>query len=473
MLLGFVTFPITARLLTETDFGIIGYFGTFSLIWVAILKLGSQQSILRFYSSHCHEQAPALQRRFYATLIFGPAVVSTALFILTAAALFAWGRLHPNPMMRYLFLVLAIGHLSVLYSFIDNFVRARELSGFSSTLTIAGRVLSAAAVIAIIYFLYRSAYGLFLGQLLSGAAIAVYAWWWFLKHYRFSPRAFNRDLFRQGFLYGMPLVFSEISMVLLAFVDRVMLKSMLGNYESVGVYYLGYSLAMNFGVILGSTTYQAFAPVANRMYDSEGAERVRALKHRVVKALSFVAVLICCFLLVIGGDFFTLLAGAEKAASVPVFQWIGFNYALMPIFSVAAYGLMLVKRSKVIAGITMIATVFNVLLNLVLIPRYGMMGCVYATVASYLFMGAAEWMLCPRDLRTSLDLDILGWPIVLGVILVVFSEGTHLFGVHGPIPRMLVMTILAVLLYALPTLWVDPEMRALVSEQTARFRVRR
>lgn len=465
LLLGFVTFPVTARLLTKTDFGIIGYYETFSLLWMAVLKLGSQQSILRFYSSHCHDKDPETRQRFYATLMFGPAVMSTVLLIITMAGVAIWERFHPDPMMKYLYLVLIIGHLTVLSTLVDNYIRARELSGFASTRTIVERFVLAGLSIGIIFFLYRNAYGIFLARVLTVIGTTAFLWWWFVRNHPFSPRRFDRGLFRQGFAYGMPLVFSEISMVLLAYVDRVMLKSMLGSFELIGVYYLGYSLAMNFGTILGGTTFQAFAPVANRLYDSEGAAAVRHLKHRVVKALAFAAVLICCLLLVVGGDFFVLLAGSDKAASVPVFQWIGFNYALLPVFTVASYGLMLVRRSKVIASITLLATGLNVVLNLVLIPRVGIMGCVYATVISYLFMGGAEWFLSPRDLRTPLNLDILGWPLALGALLVGVAEGTHLFGLQGPVARMAAMTVLAALLYVLPMLKVDPEFRALLGRE--------
>jgi O-antigen/teichoic acid export membrane protein len=376
-----------------------------------------------------------------------------------------WGHFRPDPLLKYLYMVLTIGHLAVLFSLVENLGRARELSGFASMLMMATRVVQAVFVIGIVYFVYRSALGMFVGRILAGVTMLIALWWWFLKDEGLKPRQFDKALFRQGLAFGMPLVFSEISMILLAYVDRVMLKSMLGNFAEVGVYYLGYSLAMNFGTILGGTTYQAFSPVANRLFDTEGPEAVRRLKHRVVKALAYMAVLICCFLFVIGGDFFVLLAGADKASSVPIFQWIGFNYALTPIFNVAAYGLLLVKRSKVIASVTVAATILNVLLNLILIPRLGIMGCVYATVASYLFMGFGEWQLCPKDLRTTLDLDILGWPVVLGGVLVALAHYTQLLGVSGPIPRIVVMTLFAIVLYLLPILWLDPEMRDLISRE--------
>jgi O-antigen/teichoic acid export membrane protein len=460
-----VTFPITARLLTNSDFGIVGYYETLSLVWVAVLKLGSQHSIMRFYASHCHGQGPEERQRFHASLVLGPAVVSTVLYVLSMAGVWAWGYFRPDPMLKYLYLVLTIGHLGVLFALIDNLVRAREMSRFASRLMMAGRVVQAVCVLGVVYFVYRSALGMFFGRLLAAGTLLVVIWWWFLKDEKPAPRRFDRGLFFQGMAFGMPLVLSEISMVLLAYVDRVMLKSMLGSFEEVGVYYLGYGLAMNFGTILGATTYQAFSPVANRLYETEGDEAVRRLKHRVVKALAYVAVLACCFLLVIGRDFFILLAGADKAASVPVFQWIGFNYALTPIFNVAAYGLVLVRRSKVIASVTVAATLLNVALNYVLIPRLGMIGCVYATVASYVFMGIGEWWLCPANLRTRLNLDLLGWPVLLGVALVAVAEATHLLGAPGPIARMAVMTVLAVLLYALPVMWLDPEMRALLRRE--------
>ena len=49
MLADFISFPILTRLLDNTQFGILRYYETWMMIGVAIVKLGAQHAILRFY----------------------------------------------------------------------------------------------------------------------------------------------------------------------------------------------------------------------------------------------------------------------------------------------------------------------------------------------------------------------------------------------------------------------------------------
>ena len=51
--------------------------------------------------------------------------------------------------------------------------------------------------------------------------------------------------YREGLRYGLPLVANEIATTVLAFADRLMLRQMLVDFTAVGVYTIGYGLALN------------------------------------------------------------------------------------------------------------------------------------------------------------------------------------------------------------------------------------
>jgi O-antigen/teichoic acid export membrane protein len=91
---GVVSFLVMTRLLTEKDYGIFGYFELYALIWVAILKLGTQQSTVRLYPAYCLNRDAYSRKQFYTTLVLAPAFISTLLFgtalLLTGVAQSIW-----------------------------------------------------------------------------------------------------------------------------------------------------------------------------------------------------------------------------------------------------------------------------------------------------------------------------------------------------------------------------------------------
>jgi len=189
----------------------------------------------------------------------------------------------------------------------------------------------------------------------------VFIFFWARSHCEFNLRAFSPPIFRESLAYGVPLVFSEISFISLAFADRLMLLPLLGNsYAKVAVYNYGYDLAMYIGDFLAYSLIPAFQPVANRIYETEGRQAALALQRQVLRGLYYAAAAIGVGLMFVGPDLLLLIAGEDKTSSGPIFKWIGINYALYPIFIIMAYGLNLAKKTRIISVIVFSAALLNI-----------------------------------------------------------------------------------------------------------------
>jgi hypothetical protein len=87
------------------------------------------------------------------------------------------------------------------------------------------------------------------------------------------------------------------------------------------------------------------------------------------------------------------------------------------------------------------------------------MGAAWATAASYAVLGIARYMWCPRGLVRFPDLRTVGLSLGSAALLLAVVEGTDMFGVDAPWPRLCVAGVLFVLLYALPIWLFDPRLR--------------
>jgi O-antigen/teichoic acid export membrane protein len=401
---GLISFPIMARLLSKEQFGILSYFELFPLVWIAFLKLGTQHSIIRFYPIYGQSEDVEKRRTFYASLVTVPGIISTGLCALSLVVLLLWHMWSPIENIHFLLLVLILGQLGVLGSLSDNIMRARELSKKSAGISIFGRYTDFVFVLGMVY-LTHTALGYYTGKLFSSLILGGYMLWWLTHNCELNIRAFKPSIFRESLMFGLPLVISEISLILLAFADRLMLNKYLPGdarfvKEQLGVYGIGYTLAMYIGTFMRASLTSAYQPVANRLYQHHGTAAVRRFKHKLLKVLVYASLALMVGLLLAGKQVVHLFAGTDKLDAAPVFVWVGINYALMPIFNVAGYGLILTRKTSIIAWVVLVSAIINIILNFMLIPRMGIMGAVVATLVAYAFMGLYQIFKCPRELRS-------------------------------------------------------------------------
>ena len=459
LLAGVISFPALTRLLDNTQYGILGYYETWVMMAVAVAKLGAQHAIIRFYP---HDGGLERLERFTTNLLLLPMLVSLMLWLLAVTVLggIAWfGGVQFSPVMWCA--VLAIP-LMVFASLVQMVIRASELSGLLMVTRIAWRWLELLLMLAAVILIERSALSAYGGRLVAAALVLAFYFRWARKTLRFSREAVDYEQFRDALRYGFPLVANEIAAIALISIDRVMLKAMLGDYASVGIYTIGYSLAIQVSVFMSASLSESFIPVANRMYETGGAEQVKVLKRRILLPMTYASLGIAVAIASTGSEVLRAVSGPDKAASGPVFAWVGTMYALYPLIDISAYGLLLHKRTMTVLKLTFAAAVINIVLNLFLIPAVGMMGAVYATAVSYAFLALSLCLACPKDLLQLPDRRSLLTACSAALLFLVVLKSSGLFGLKSEWPRLFTSGGLWLLAYAAPVLLLDPRMRHLL-----------
>jgi len=194
-----------------------------------------------------------------------------------------------------------------------------------------------------------------------------------------SPRA----------LLGEGLSFSAVRWigVLHNRLDTVLIQALAGS-GALGLYAAAYRLMEAFK-ILPNLAERTLFPILSRAV----GDRVRLgrLTARSIKALVGIAAPLALLAWVLGPAVVPLIYGADYAAAAPV--WAILMGALVLICAVRPH-LQLMRALRRLHGVnlaTAAAAALNLGLNLVLIPRHGILGAALATVASEAFLLAAEW----------------------------------------------------------------------------------
>jgi len=191
-----------------------------------------------------------------------------------------------------------------------------------------------------------------------------------------------------------PMMLSGLAVILYMRIDQVMLESMVGSRE-VGLYSAALRLSEVWYVIpavLVSSTMPYLTDAYSKSFRLY-KRRLQQLMNNLV-TMAYIVAIVMTF---ISGPIIKLLYGAaydsvDEILSVHI--WAGVFVFLGISGSAATMNEGLIKVSLFQA---MIGALVNISLNLYLIPRFGALGCAYATLTTQV---VSVWLLCALFFRS-------------------------------------------------------------------------
>lgn len=242
--------------------------------------------------------------------------------------------------------------------------------------------------------------------------------------YRTLPRArteFHIDRIEEVTRYSLPFIISGISGFVYRSIDIFLILYFLSD-SATGIYGVVYAATSFMGLF--STAFNFLSmPIASRLEKEGPIEDVMELFQTVVRWLLIVSVCGLVPLGVYATDFIVIVYQSKYAEGGIVLSVLAVGFAAKNVLSVHNSILEAVGRSRVLSVNSAVAAVTNVLLNVVLIPRMGILGAAVATVFSFMLRDG----LAAIQVYLGLNETPLTWttvrPLVLGVpfLLVVWG----------------------------------------------------
>ena len=455
LIASFISFPILTRLLDNREYGILGYFDTWLVALLAIVKLGGQHSIIRFYP---HGQ-PTQLRAFVSSFLLIPLRYAIVLWLVLMGGyyLLSRGMQGEVRIVGWCMILLILPYAWT--SYVNALIGIEERSSLYMGLTIVQRWAEMLAIVATVLFLRADAAGAYAARLVVACAIALWLARWLSRHHAPSWRDAVRAHWAATLPYALPLVANEISGAVLPLLDRVMLKAVLDDFVPVGIFAVGAGLAATLNTIVNQALSVAFLQVSMRQYALEGAAAVVRTKRDTLHVMVYAYIMLMAGVLCVGRDFLLVLSGSGKLASAPVFVALAICYLGYGIVDLMGSGLLLRKRSKTMLALNLAAVTVTILANLALIPRFGVTGAIYATLGGYAALGIGQLLCCPRELRAFPAARPLLTALALGALLTGVVLATGLFGLTRPLLRFVAMAPMTVALFVIPAMCLDPVLR--------------
>lgn len=389
--LAFLLLPIITRYLEEAAYGeyalataVSGFVGMLASAWIRNVGM-------RLYFD-------ALARRetraFYVSTTLLQAALLVVVYAATLAALTAAGIELAS--LRVLISAGVTVLLGDQFAYATTLLRAEQRPGAYAAAEIAAGVIRFAATVAGLMLGARSAALLFdaasLGFLLAGG-FAVAALWRRLQGHRLLDAAAAIEVLRVG---PRSLPFS-VSAWLERLADRLVLQFFAGT-AVVGVYSVGYALGER---IIGSLVQAVFMMAWPRILAAWNEGGPAAARHAIADAqrlYAWITVGPAVFLAVFGVPFTRWIAGPAYHDAATVVPTITVAIWLGGFGSYLNRHLELTKRFGVLSGVSLAGAGVNVILNVLLVPPFGMEGAALATLANYAFNATVFYVLRDRQI---------------------------------------------------------------------------
>jgi O-antigen/teichoic acid export membrane protein len=386
---GLVTFPTLTRVFTVEQYGALSFVGATLAFAVAFGKTGVQHSVVRLFAPVSAGKSEFTLPQLYSTTIIGMSASAT----LAGAVLIGFALLVPQHFLEHPGLRLPLALVSVLVviqatdSGLSNLLRAAERSGLLLKYQVAKKYLSIALILTALLLIHRSLTAFYIASITAeGLSLTILLSHALRGRDLLSPKYFSKSLYLQVIAYGLPMMIGyELSGAILSLGDRYVIKAKIGD-EQLGLYSAAYNMCQYIGAAVVYSFSQAVMPVYIRMATQEGYEKASAFTTRSLGHYLLLVTPVVAGVASIGSYLLPALASSKYAAAAPVLPWVIGGMALDGVSNFLGAGLYIEKHPRLLMGLTTGSAIFNVALNIVLVPRLGIVGAAAATLVCYLAM---------------------------------------------------------------------------------------
>lgn len=376
--LNLIALPILTRVLTPADFGIIALAWTFPLIAVNVFTLGITFGAERYFFEY-REDSEKMN-----ALIFSSQAFLYLLLIISAVIVFLLkghisriiiGDAKYAPAFFWIFLS---GYFSHINSFYLRLYQNMEKATTHSIFTFMQPAVSVCASLIFVWYFRMSYMGMAYGSLAGSFIVCLSIFFHFNRDVK---KLFSAGVLIDNIKYGIQLVPKSFTGFLNRFFDKYMLNRILSQ-SVVGVYNIGQTVGNAVGMLM-NIVWSSLQPVYYREVFDKGKDGSVAV-GRIFTIFAYLTLAPVILLILFAQEVIYILAPPPYYGAIDIIIIIagGMATQVFGIYCGVQYAYS--KKAYWIFPITVAGTIANVAANIVLIPRFGLIGAGVSTVITYL-----------------------------------------------------------------------------------------
>lgn len=368
--------PILTKNLIIQDYGVyVQIMVTISLL-PAFAMLGLPFAMIRFLASL--QDKKKIQESFYSiflTVFITSSIIATLFYLFSdplSKALFN-GEIAVAKIVAVIIIFTCLN--SIFLSYFRTFEKIKIFSFFTLIQTYLSLIL--------ISYLVVSGYGIFgvaIGILI--AQVLIFLMMFFIIIYEIGLAVPKFKNLYEKLAFSLPTIPGSLSYWIVDSSDRYLISILLGTMF-VGYYSPAYTLGNLIQMFLYPFSI-LLLPLLTKHYDNKEVDKVEIFLQHSLKFFIFLAVPSVIGISVLSEQILTILTTPDIASNgFLITPFIALSALFFGIYGILSQILVLKNKTKIIGSIWFIASLFNVFLNIIIIPYFGILGAAITTLMSY------------------------------------------------------------------------------------------
>lgn len=454
MLLGFLSFPVLTRILPIAQYGQLSLLLKIGLLWTVLSKSGIQNAALRFFPEHS-KRGTRIGQICASTLIMES--------ILCAALMGSLGLLLVHSRILNLkaqdaslaSVLLGLVAVRSVQPTLSCLLRAQGRTWLFNLCELSGKALGIGLSLAALCLLAVDLHYYIGGLLLAEGTVVLAVLVWFSRTGLLSISNFSLGVAKSAWKFSVPLIAYELTSVVLDSGDRLLIGHYLG-LSQLGLYSAAYSIATYAEEALMAPVNLSLIPAYMKVWVEQGPKATSRFLSAAMDMFIMAAGGVCVVVYATSGDLIAILASTKFSAArslLPVLVCGLLVYALHIFFCAP---LIIHKKSMALSAITSICCAANIAMNIIMIPRLGIMGAALATLFSYALLVTGLAVISRIYLSFPLPINTILICIGLTVLIYRFII---LFSTSSPWLNIAIKFPTAIILYAVGIMLLRPAIR--------------
>ncbi|MDA9963265.1 oligosaccharide flippase family protein [Gammaproteobacteria bacterium] len=370
--ISFFLVPLYTRYLTPEEYGLIDFFMIFGSIISLTIALEINQAVVRFYqdAETKKEKMQIVSSAFVFTILVYFIYLFLSLIYSNSLTVFFLDDIA----YKQTFIIASMAIASNgLFFFTSGQLRWQILPKQSVAVSIIHLLILASVASYLLIIENLKVDSIFIAQIVANIIGTLMSIYFTRENYRV---VFVYKKFIELISFSYPLVLSSAGVFVSLYIDRIIIKELLGMSE-LGIYGVACRFAAMASIIMFAFQ-SSLTPLIYKNYKSPETPRSisKLFDFFVIFAITFV-----CGSFLFSKDLIMLMTTKDyyyAAFLIPQLV-IGILFANMYLF---APGLAIAKRVKTIASVSVAGACINAFLNIIMIPSLGLMGASLATMLS-------------------------------------------------------------------------------------------
>lgn len=214
-----------------------------------------------------------------------------------------------------------------------------------------------------------------------------------LCHNKWVTFEYDRNYINHALKFGAPLIPHLLGGMLITQTSRIFITNMVGVSET-GIYTVGYQIGMILELLVASFN-RAYAPwLYEKLSENNVLTKVKIVKFTYAY---FVVIFVLAILIALVSPWFlSYFIGAKFSGAHQYTVWIVIGFAFNGMYYMVTNYIFYANKTHVLAVVTFITALINIVLNYTLIKINGPVGAAQASALAFFTCFVLTWVLSAR-----------------------------------------------------------------------------